>query len=451
LLVERAASVGGTACRSGVSAWEAGIGGTGVPLDLYARLRAQGPEAVGIYGLRRHICAPDPALREFPGGEGRICPDRTYADTLRRYGGADVNGYPYDLYRKHCFGVCFTPEAGEAACRELLDTLGVNVLLNATVTRVHVDAGAVRGLRISQGEDVFARTTIDASAAGAVAGPAGCRLRVGREGREVFGEPNAPAESDGLLNAVSQGFRVAPRAEELVDPLPPDVPADCWWADRFPCFHVVELPDGTWNWYQLPTLAGREAEELGEQAGAEARRRTLAGWHDVQQRYPEFCRFTLHSLAPELGVRDAPRVVCRTTLTQHDLEAGLGGDAAPDRIAIADHVMDVHGEGHIARPRLEAPYGIPFDCLVAADCDNLLIASRGAGFSAVAASSVRLTRTVMQLGQTAGTSAALAARRNIGIRELPMPELQEQLRADGVQLDLELNGEAARRVAAADA
>jgi hypothetical protein len=214
---------------------------------------------------------------------------------------------------------------------------------------------------------------------------------------------------------------------------------------------VVELPDGTWSWNQLPTMAGAELEELGERALAESRRRALAGWHDVQSRYPEFQRFGLHSLSPELGVRDAPRVVCRHTLTQNDLEAGLEGAVARDRVAIGDHVMDVHGAGKITRPRLAGPYGIPFDCLIAADCDNLLIASRGAGFSAVAASSVRLTRTVMQLGQAAGTAAAMAAKRNIAASELPVSELQEQLLADGVQLDLELKGEAARRVMAADA
>ena len=62
-----------------------------------------------------------------------------------------------------------------------------------------------------------------------------------------------------------------------------------------------------------------------------------------------------------------------------------------------------------------------------------------------------MTRTVMQLGQAAGTAAAMAVRRNIAVSDLPVSELQEQLRADGVQLDLELKGEAARRVAAADA
>jgi hypothetical protein len=57
----------------------------------------------------------------------------------------------------------------------------------------------------------------------------------------------------------------------------------------------------------------------------------------------------------------------------------------------------------------------------------------------------------MQLGQAAGTAAAMATRRDIAVSDLPVSELQEQLLADGVQLDLELTGEAARRVTSADA
>jgi hypothetical protein len=396
--------------------------------------------------MRRHCCAPDPALRNFPGGEAVICPDRTYADTLRRYGAADSAGYPYEFYREHCFGVCFTPAAYSMACLALLRERGVDVRLSTPVAEVRVEAGAIRGVRPGTGEELHARCTIDATGVAAVARLAGCRVRTGREGRDVFGETNAPTCSDNVLNGVTQVFRVAPRADAAIDPLATNIPAGCWWAARFPVFSVVELPDGSWSWNMLPAMAGAEALALGDRAQEECRRRVVAGWHDVQTRYPEFRRYTFHSFSPELGVRDAPRVVCRRTLTQNDLEAGLAGGAAGDRVAIADHAMDIHGEGHIGRSHLAGPYGIPFDCLVAADCEDLLIASRGAGFSAIAASSVRLTRTVMQLGQAAGTAAAMAVERGIRVADVPVADLQAQLRADGVQLDANLAGEAGRRV-----
>ena len=51
LLLERADRIGGTAVRAGVSVWEMGVGGTGIPFDIYRRLKRM-PNAVGIYSRR---------------------------------------------------------------------------------------------------------------------------------------------------------------------------------------------------------------------------------------------------------------------------------------------------------------------------------------------------------------------------------------------------------------
>ena len=39
LLIEKADTLGGTAVRGGVHVWEPGVGGTGIPFDIYRRLR----------------------------------------------------------------------------------------------------------------------------------------------------------------------------------------------------------------------------------------------------------------------------------------------------------------------------------------------------------------------------------------------------------------------------
>ncbi len=39
LLVEQADGIGGTAVRGGVHIWEMGVGGTGLPFDIYRRLK----------------------------------------------------------------------------------------------------------------------------------------------------------------------------------------------------------------------------------------------------------------------------------------------------------------------------------------------------------------------------------------------------------------------------
>ena len=54
LLVEQSDSIGGTVTRAGVSTWEMGAGGAGLPFDIYRRLK-EIPCAVGIYSYGRHM------------------------------------------------------------------------------------------------------------------------------------------------------------------------------------------------------------------------------------------------------------------------------------------------------------------------------------------------------------------------------------------------------------
>lgn len=64
---------------------------------------------------------------------------------------------------------------------------------------------------------------------------------------------------------------------------------------------------------------------------------------------------------------------------------------------------------------------------------NLFIASRAASFSHIAASSCRLSRTMMTLGQAAGT-AVMCARYRILPREKDMRDLRASLQVQGVAL-----------------
>jgi hypothetical protein len=65
--------------------------------------------------------------------------------------------------------------------------------------------------------------------------------------------------------------------------------------------------------------------------------------------------------------------------------------------------------------------------------DNLLVACRGASFSSIGASSCRLSRTMMVLGQAAGAAAALFGDQ---VQAFDAEHLRQQLEVDGVALDL---------------
>src|SRR5690554_4765589 len=87
LLIEKQSGLGGNASRGGVNVWEMGVGGTGIPFDIYKRLKTK-PLSVGVY--RFHIHRKWQQQRgEYPlhpGAELVIDPQLAYKDTLLRHG-----------------------------------------------------------------------------------------------------------------------------------------------------------------------------------------------------------------------------------------------------------------------------------------------------------------------------------------------------------------------------
>ena len=157
---------------------------------------------------------------------------------------------------------------------------------------------------------------------------------------------------------------------------------------------------------------------------AKAKGRARAHWHLLQRTsYPDY---EFHSFAPMLGIRESYRVVGEYVLTEHDISAGLGKEVHPDIVAIADHAFDTHGSGGGVR-ELESPYGIPYRCLIPKGCTNLLVACRGASVSHIAASSCRLSRTMMALGHAAGLAAVQAAETGRPVNALDIRAIQEEL------------------------
>ncbi len=448
-LIEAAATLGGTATQSLVCSWEPGMGGTGMPLEAYRRLRRR--QAVGIHRLKRHCCAPEPRLAHFPGGEHRLDPQGTYAQTLRRWraaideSGEDPGKYPYEFISTHLRGVSFVPEVWQEEAALWLCETGVQVRTGIAVVAAERQGETVISVQLADGTQLQARTYIDATADVVVARAAGCRTRLGCDARADFAEPGAPLTASEQLNGVSLVYRITP------DALAPDPgPIACWWAKQFPVSHMVELPDGDRVVNPLPIMEGTLVHMLGLPAArAEAERRTLAHWQDLQNRWPEFRGYRLRAQALALGIREGHRIEAERMLTEHDLRDGLAAQTDPDLIAVADHAIDVHGYAGGAR-ELTGPYGIPFRCLIPRGCRNMVIACRGAGFSSIAASSCRLSRTMMQLGQAAGTAAALAQRQGTAVAAVDAAQLRAALISQGVQLSAEPDAFVQIRVAMAE-
>lgn len=445
LLVEKEALLGGTSTSAGVSCWEPGVGGTGIPFDIYRRLQTI-PDAVGIYSFSRHFGWQDDwywphALDKvnFPGGETVIDPKRGYADTLLRHvpPGKALN----EAYQRESWhGVVFEPHVFATVVHQLLQATGTcEVRLSTRLQKVNVADGRIESAVLDDGCNVRADVWVDATGDGLLSVAAGCESLLGKDPKSRFDEPGAPEEGrERGVNGVTLIFRAMP----LADLTPParhatcDSPPACWWAATFPPIKCDHFPNGDLMINMLPTMSGEEYTGMPpEDAYAECARRVEAQWQFLQARFPEFRNYRITSLAPALGVRESRRIVCNYMLTEHDLRAGLSGQDHDDVIAIADHPCDRHGPGDGGCRELTEPYGIPYRSLVPRRPRNLLVACRCAGFSSIAASSCRLSRTMMQLGQAAGTAAVIAAGLDIDVSHVPADRLRAQLREQHVQLD----------------
>ena len=146
----------------------------------------------------------------------------------------------------------------------------------------------------------------------------------------------------------------------------------------------------------------------------------------------------------QLYVREGRRMLGEFIMTEHQLK---GGPKATDPIALGSYGMDAHptriwvdrdGALHADTPKWTGvpPYGISLRSLLPKkeQCSNLIVTiCISASHSAYG--SIRMEPVYMMLGQSAGTVAALAIEKNIGINELPYDEVKTRLLADGQILE----------------
>ena len=389
IAVERNQVVGGTTTMAWVHTWEPVSGAEGIPGELWNRMSAMPLATNG-----------KPYEKGQPG-----------------YSNPQGSGEP----------LVFEPWAFDWCAQEMLREAGnCRLLLGAPFVGVEASQGEVHAVRVlHHGEALVIRAKqfIDATADAELCLRAGCETRVGEDTFAMYAESLAPVEAKPKLNAMTLMYRIHDTGIEQRPWLPPDTPANY-------CIEGTAMRELS-NGDQLINRCGMlEGDPLD--AGSlpdllrEARRRVYAHfyWLQMQKGYGTW---SLIGIAPEIGVRESRRVVGEYVLSQIDVEAGVSRQDHPDIIAICDHTLDMHGSGHFDLRVSHAPWGIPFRCLVPRNLDNLLVASRAASFSHIAATGNRLSRTIMKLGEAAGTAAAMAVAEKDAPKCLNMEALKAEL------------------------
>jgi hypothetical protein len=421
MLVESMDMLGGTSTAGGVNNWEPGVGGMGIHYELFERM-SKIPNAIGV-GKSVHFYSP-----EEPYGLSRIDPDSPYESSLRRSATS-----PQDVRRVH-----FEPEIMARVMHEMLADAGVEIRYRTRITGVeakdrHLVSVTAQPLDGGEAYTIHSRYFVDSSGGCHLAKAAGCQMAFGEEPLDLYQEPSAPDTPGPIVNGVSQIFRVTPTAEATVDELPEDALApeiQQWLANNNPATFITEYPNGDLCMNVLPTMQGAEFHNRPyAEAQAVCQARMLAHWHRMQTQYG-FDHYRFLNFSPMVGVRENYRLVGRYVLREQDVRTSILANERVDIIAFADHPLDTHGERRVKGAKLkslEHPYGIPYPCLLPQEYENLITASRGSSFSHIAASSCRLSRTMMALGEAAGVASAIALRDECGYESVPVAEVQGAL------------------------
>ena len=418
LLFEAETMLGGTSTTAGVNCWEPVTGAMfGLPRELYDRM-SKIANGCGIYAPKLHKYLAPEGLRDFPGGLSVINRAMTYEDTLKI---SYDHTKPTNLAQWN--GVVFEPEVWDACARSMLQDSGCQVITGHRAVEVKGSDEHITSVVLDNGTEIESTIWIDNC--GYLASASGCHILLGSEPQEMFHEPDAPnAPSISNLNGVTLIFRVTPKDSAAIDALPEHL------ANRESSsvnMVAVEYPNGDLCCNMLPTLRGMDYLALGEIASRKCcEDRARAFWHDCQTNCELLTHYTFKSFFPKLGVRETFRTVCDAMLTENDVLNGVESQDPSDLVVMSDHHLDRHGARGPYRP--VRPYGISFRSLLPKGKDNLLVAGRIAGFSCLAATSCRLARTIMRLGEAAGYAAALAVQEQKSLRAINVQRLQELMK-----------------------
>ena len=396
ILIEKNKGIGGTSVFAGVNCWEPGVASGKVHRELFSAL-SKIPDAAAVSKTvpNSRLFIPDSDITDFsryPWGLSVKDAHADYSDTLKRC--ISLTGGKSENYRRFQF----EPKTMADTMMSLLKKYNTHIFCETEFISSVQSQDRITDIIVSQREreiKISADYFIDATGDIALARDAGCDVTIGTEAKEEYGEPSASKNDPTDINGVSYVFRVTKTDNpSYKDNLPESEP---YPQNTVSCFNLY--PNGDINVNMLPTVKGSDYIKLKDSADEVCRSLVYSYWNRLQNDYG-MSGYKFMYLFPMPGIRESYRLKGRYVLTENDLLAGFEHQARRDEIiALADHARDTHGSGGCNE--LENPYGIPFSCMLPKEYDNLYVCCRGASFSHIAASSARLSRTMLSLGEAA--------------------------------------------------
>jgi hypothetical protein len=345
-----------------------------------------------------------------------------WVDRLNRVSGVHDLSKTTEPEWKHAMMV--DPELLKCVLNDMALDAGVRLLLHSWSTAAVVEKNAVKGIVFeskSGRQAVMSKVMIDATGDGDVFASAGADFdasldkgyrtsemamvfRIGgidfdrfADFRKVQPEDWVKMRGEGFKLA---GFHIAP------------VPAqrqDVFWVNSFirgkSCLKVEDL-----NWVEV-----------------NVRKAMIPLWSYYKNTVPGFENSYLYDSASQIGTRGSRRLIGEYVLTGEEAKAGGKFD---DTVLIFPRGVPLTWPAERPTENVEMPYR----CLVPAKLEGLLAAGRCFSSDQAANSMFNVISHCIQMGQAAGTAAALAVKSKVQPRGVDVKALQKRLSAQGVEL-----------------
>lgn len=363
-------------------------------------------------------------------------PDRV-VDGLDRVGAVFLRPNTYGAGT----GVNYNPERLKLTWDELLAASGVRVLLHATLVEAATNPqGRIIGAAIcTRGgfRRIAAGLFIDASGDAELCHAAGIgyekagTIEPAQTLTTTFRMSNVDLDAyeraggkrmlmERMADAVARGTHALPRRSGSLHAM-----------NARGCISTVAV--------RVADLDATDSEQLTT-AEQEGRRQAFVYEAFFRDRVPGFADAAIIGLSHQIGVRETRRVDGEYRLTRDDC---LGVARFDDRVLlcgapIEDHRAATDGGEETAWAYLPGgdAYDVPYRTLVPRGRDELWVAGRCFSATHDAHASCRSMAQTMAMGQAVGTAAAIALAQRCGAREVPMADLQANLRESGAILEM---------------
>ncbi|MFZ4599845.1 MAG: FAD-dependent oxidoreductase [Terrimicrobiaceae bacterium] len=365
--------------------------------------------------------------------------------------------YTYDTI--HNIKVWIEPYNPDVFVEEVLAICaeaGVNVLTGRSLVKIGEQSGRVSGIQLDDGTEIGCRAIVDSTGDGNLAAKLGVPFTFGRERDHAV----MPLTYCYMMSGIDleKAERETPEfifhdaiAGEKFFFLSGWYPAvDAKIAEARKLGELSIERDHISGIFGTPNKPGHATVNFGrvmisdptdpeEMASAEkmGRRQVEEGLCFFRKYLPGFENVELKQLALQIGVRESRQICGLYTLTGEEV---LAGTQFPDVIAQCSYPVDIHepGSDKTTISDIGGPghYDIPWRSLIPqSGPDNLVVGGRCISATHEAMSSFRVSPSIMAIGEAAGVTAAIAAKRDIAAKDVSSAEVQQQLRATGGILD----------------